>query len=589
MSKIPSGWEIIPLSEVIQTQKGKKPDGLGPKDDLRTVPYINIAAFETQKVGEFAPEQEIPRCEPNDTLLVWDGARAGLCGRGMSGYIGSTLARVTSDLADPAYLYYFIHSNYSTLNTQTKGVGIPHINPAVLNSLEFPLAPLAEQTRIVEKLEELFSDLDSGVAELKAAQKKLAQYRQSLLKAAVEGELTAEWRTKNKPKETGAQLLERILKERRARWEEKQLAKFKEQGKKPPKGWQDKYPEPVQPDIANLPVLPEGWVWASVEQISSDEPYSLAIGPFGSNLKVPDYRDLGVPLVFVRNIRSRIYGGTKTKYVTPEKAQELRAHSVQTGDVLITKMGEPPGDADVYPPDQPPAIITADCIKVRCWPDMMKAHFFAAVINSHIGKRQIEPITQGVAQKKVSLGRFSSLAVPVPPVAEQAEIVKLLVKAERETTSQDGAINHSIHQSAAQRKNILKAAFSGKLVPQDPEDEPASVLLDRIRAERAEREKQPKPRKAKKKKKEATAVAKKLLDVLKEAGGYIPAQEAFLRCGITDGSLTEQIEVLYAELRQLDKTQRLLVNSVADEQGRKLYDLLLLIPDFPRPKNLQKL
>ncbi len=103
-------------------------------------------------------------------------------------------------------------------------------------------------------------------------------------------------------------------------------------------------------------------MWASIEQIASDERYSLAIGPFGSNLKVPDYRDFGVPLVFVRNIRSGKYGGEHTKYVNPEKAIELSAHSVAAGDVLVTKMGEPPGDADVYPADQPSAIITADCI-----------------------------------------------------------------------------------------------------------------------------------------------------------------------------------------------------------------------------------
>ncbi len=101
------------------------------------------------------------------------------------------------------------------------------------------------------------------------------QYRQSLLKAAVEGALTAEWRKTHQPEETGAQLLERILKQRRANWEAKQLAKFQQQGKTPPKaspeqgrrGWQDKYPEPVKPDTTDLPELPEGWVWASVEQI----------------------------------------------------------------------------------------------------------------------------------------------------------------------------------------------------------------------------------------------------------------------------------------------------------------------------------
>jgi type I restriction enzyme, S subunit len=147
-------------------------------------------------------------------------------------------------------------------------------------------------------------------------------------------------------------------------------------------------------------------------------------------------------------------------------------------------MGEPPGDADVYPADQPPAIITADCIKVRCWPALMEAQFLATVINSNIGKSQITPMTQGVAQKKVSLGRFSTLAVPLPSHSEQVVTVEMLGASMSEAERQGDAIALSLKQSTAQRKNILKAAFSGQLVPQDPNDEPASVLLARIRTER---------------------------------------------------------------------------------------------------------
>ncbi|MDD5033624.1 MAG: restriction endonuclease subunit S [Methylococcaceae bacterium] len=397
------------------------------------------------------------------------------------------VVRGNAEHFDHPWLMHFINSSAfrADIHSLQSGSTRKRISRGNLSTLKLPVPPRAEQTRIVEKLEELLSDLDAGVAELKAAQKKLAQYRQSLLKAAVEGALTAEWRKHNTPAETGAQLLERILNERRARWEAKQLAKFKEQGKTPPKDWQKKYPEPVPPDTANLPALPDGWVWASIEQIASDERYSLSIGPFGSNLKVPDYRDSGVPLVFVRNIRSGNYGGEYTKYVTPEKAIELSAHSVAAGDVLVTKMGEPPGDADVYPDDQPPAIITADCIKIRCWRDLMSPGFLKSVVNSNVGKRQIEPITQGVAQKKVSLGRFSSLAVPVPPFEEQALIVRMVNKVDRDALEQLAAIEHSLKQSTAQRQNILRAAFAGQLVPQDPNDEPASVLLERIRTERA--------------------------------------------------------------------------------------------------------
>lgn len=132
-----------------------------------------------------------------------------------------------------------------------------------------------------------------------------------------------------------------------------------------------------------------------------------------------------------------------------------------------------------------------------------------------------------------------------------------------EAGEQEAAIEISLKQSAAQRKNILKTAFSGQLVPQDPHDEPASVLLERIRAERAEREMQPKVRKTKQQK-EIAAMASKLMDVLAEAGDWLPAQEAFRRCGVADGAQTEQVEVLYAELRALDKAGLLAVEAVTD-------------------------
>jgi type I restriction enzyme, S subunit len=289
------------------------------------------------------------------------------------------------------------------------------------------------------------------------------------------------------PEESGAQLLARILRERRARWEAKQRAKFAAQDKTPRKGWQATYSKPMPVEASGLPELPAGWAWASIEQVASDDAYSLAIGPFGSNLKVLDYRDSGVPLVFVRNIRSGRYGGAFTKHVSEEKALELRAHSVKAGDVLVTKMGEPPGDADIYPMDQPRAVITADCIKVSCCPAMMNARFLAWAINSEIGRQQIRPMTQGVAQKKISLGRFSQLAVPLASTAEQSEIVEVTSMALQDADERRRAIDHALRQSAAQRKNILQAAFSGQLVPQDPNDEPASVLLERIRAERAGR------------------------------------------------------------------------------------------------------
>lgn len=260
------------------------------------------------------------------------------------------------------YISYIINSKQyrDKLSELSAGSNINNLKREHILGLKISIPPYAEQKRIVTKIEELFSCLDAGVAALERIQGKLKQYRASLLKSAVEGRLTADWRKNNPPSESGAELLARILKERRAKWEEEQLAAYQASGKTPPKNWRDKYKEPVAPDTKDLPSLPEGWCWASLEQLSDTLPNSLAIGPFGSDLKVSDYCAAGVPLVFVRNIRSQNFN--TSQFVSPEKAEQLRRHYVYPGEILITKMGDPPGDSCIYPETREPAIITADCI-----------------------------------------------------------------------------------------------------------------------------------------------------------------------------------------------------------------------------------
>lgn len=491
MSDLPDGWLEIPLGEALQIQKGKKPLGLGPKGVNRFVPYINISAFETKQVEEYAPEQDVPRCQPPDTLLVWDGARAGLAGRGIGGYIGSTLARLTSDLADPSYLYYFVHSNYGYLNTNTKGVGIPHIDPIVLKEISFPLPPAAEQTRIVAKLEELLSHLDAGVTELKAAQKKLAQYRQSLLKAAVEGTLTAEWRTKNTPTESGVQLLQRILTERRVRWEVKQLAKFEEQGKNPLKDWQKKYPEPVQPDTTGLPDLPQGWVWASGEQLcdfitkGTTPPKDLNTG-----------KSHVIPFLRVTNLTDKGHLDLSDKvYVSEETHKGFLSRSVvYPNDVLMNIVGPPLGQVSVVPNTFPEWNINQAIAIFRAvngvMPEFVCAHLLSPIAQQWLKDRS--KTTAG--QTNLTLEVCRALPFPLPSQNEQQSLVLQLEEALGAIQSQTEAIQAGLKKSTAQRQNILRAAFSGQLVPQDPNDEPASELLSRIRAERTERVAVKKPR-----------------------------------------------------------------------------------------------
>lgn len=445
------------------------------------------------------------------------------------------------------------------------------LTSSAMKQIPMVVAPAAEQTRIVAKLEELLSELDAGVAELKAAQKKLAQYRQSLLKAAVEGALTAEWRANTTPTETGAQMLERILTERLARWEAKQLAKFAEQGKTPPKDWQKKYPEPVKPDTTDLPELPEGWVWTSLDSLIDEGPQN--------GLYLPGNKyGAGAPILRIDDYQIGWHRARAALNLVEASPSEIDTYSAVTGDIVINRVNSMThlGKSLLISDALNRTLFESNMMRLRL-STAVSSEFVVHYLGSDIGRaRLIKNAKQAVNQASINQQDVRITPIPLMPGDEQNAILQLLAEQLEAATELEHTTAHAVKQSTAQRQNILRAAFAGELVPQDPNDEPASVLLGRIRAERAERAKQPRPRKTKQQKEIATVVSR-LIDVLAEAGDWVPAQEAFRRCGVADGALTDRIEELYAELRKLDKEGRLAVEAVADEQGRKLYDKLKLL------------
>jgi type I restriction enzyme S subunit len=290
--------------------------------------------------------------------------------------------------------------------------------------------------------------------------------------------------------ETGAQLLERILKERRARWEAKQLAKFQEQGKTPPKDWKTKYPEPVKPDTTNLPELPEGWVWASIEQCSLDES-SITDGPFGSNLKTEHYQATGPRVIRLQNIGDGVFNNAEA-HISESHYEKLVKHKVEENDLVIAMLGEILPRACIVPAGISPAIVKADCARVTLNTTLLKPDILNAHMNSKPTRDRISGLIKGIGRPRINISTLREIPVALCPIDEQEIICNLLSEAYQIISQQLAAIEFSLKQSTAQRQNILKAAFSGQLVPQDPNDEPASVLLERIRAER---DKQLKPRK----------------------------------------------------------------------------------------------
>lgn len=415
---------------------------------------------------------------------------------------------------DSDYLYYWLTSAKPLAEKLASGTTFLEISGAKAALIPFPVAPAAEQRRIVAKLEELLSDLDAGVAELKAAQKKLGQYRQSLLKAAVEGALTADWRAaqhaahqpvrpepvegssvvnastssartdsaETRAAETGAALLARILTERRSRWEARQLAKFQAQGKPPPKDWQSKYPVPVAPETTGLPALPVGWVWASIDQLSPDD---LANG------RSVQTAEVGAKVLRLTSVKHGKIDLSECK-IGAWSADESKPFAVVQGDLLIVRGNGSltlVGRAGMVPlvteqvayPDTMIRLRVVDSVVRPEWVGLL---WDASITRSHIEKRA--RTSAGIY--KISQPDIVTVVIPVPPLNEQDHMLAMFKQVGHEMELVQGMVDHGLKQSAAQRKNILQAAFSGQLVPQDPADESASVLLARIRAERAARE-----------------------------------------------------------------------------------------------------
>ncbi len=479
--KLPNSWAAVKLGDFVENEKGKKPKNESKiETPSHPLPYVDIQAFEENVIRTWTDGVSCRLCYESDFLMVWDGSRSGLVGKGMNGALGSTLVRIYFPSMVNNYAFYFLQSKYQQINTRAKGVGIPHVDPALLWNYDFPIPPLNEQHRIVAKIEELFSELDKGIENLKTAKAQLKVYRQALLKHAFEGKLTAQWRADNQDKlETADALLKRIQQERAQRYQQ-QLADWEASGKQ---GNKPKVPKALPPltteELAELPELPEGWRWCKLGEFIN----SIDAGKsFKCDEREPRINEIGVAKVSA--VTWGEYDESESKTCT-DTSKENEAYLIRSGDFILSRANtiDLVGACVIARKVTKKIMLSDKTLRIKF--DGFSQEYFLQYLASRIGRRQIMRLSTGNQESMRNIGqdRIRSITVPICSAVEADVVIERLAEKLSVVDQLELTLTTSLQQAEALRQSILKKAFSGQLVPQDPSDEPASKLLERIQLE----------------------------------------------------------------------------------------------------------
>ena len=357
------------------------------------------------------------------------------------------------------------------------GSGMQNVNAQKLASVQVPIPPFTEQHRIVAQIEALQARSRKAREALEAIPPMLEQFRQSVLAAAFRGDLTADWREQHPDVEPASVLLERIRAERRRQWETAELAKFKAKGKVPKDdSWKKRYVEPERIDDTDLPELPEGWCWASLDDLCTN----ITDGEHISPATCSD----GIPLLSAKDVRESTILFDDVKFVSQEDAVRfwLRC-SPNRNDLLIVSRGATVGRSTIVDTDRRFCLMGS--VILAKLTDKLFAEYIGRFMESAFAKKHLRSISGATAQQAIYIRDVRACPIPVAPLVEIAEVALGCKKALRLGISVGDSVSNAQRMVDELGQSILAKAFRGELVPQDPNDEPASVLLERIRAERS--------------------------------------------------------------------------------------------------------
>jgi type I restriction enzyme S subunit len=487
MTKFPTSWAKYKIGELSEVNPPKPPKGILHNETLVTfLPMVSIDA----NLGQITKSErkEFSAClkgftsfSNGDVIMakitpcMENGKAAPITDLPYGLGFGSTEFHVLrpSRAIQQNYLFYFIrqvHFRKEAEHQMRGAVGQKRVPPEFIKEYEIPLPPLPEQHRIVAKIEELFSDLDAGIESLRKAKEQLKIYRQSVLKWAFEGKLTEEWRKKNKP-EPASELLKRIKTEREKKYKEECEKAKKEGSKKPFRP--EYYPKFNEKDTAFLKRLPSEWLWEKAGNLFD------SIVP---NRDKPKTFTGNIPWITIPNLRENgcsIDYSTVNAGLSINETELYNARIIPKESVVMTCIGHF-GIAAVA---EKPLVINQQLHAFIVENNFIPSYLAYALKSQ---KLYFDKVATSTTIAYVNKTNCNSVPIPLCSLDEQSLIVSEIESRLSLSDNLEKTIDTSLTQAAALRQSILKRAFEGKLVPQNPNDEPAEKLLEKIKSSTAD-------------------------------------------------------------------------------------------------------
>lgn len=475
---LPVGWEWTTLGNLGELLRGvsfRKDqvadnllDGYLPLIRGNNIQDGSVASAELVNVkASCVSSQQILRF--GDIVLTMSSGSAALIGK--SAWIGKKHDGITFGAFCACFraaekyarwIFWFLQTPFyrGRITNLAKGTNINNLKRGHLENLPIPMPPLAERRRIVARIDALFAEIAEGEAALAAARNGLDTFRRALLKAAVTGELTKDWREANPVGETGQDFLDRIAKDRARRATGKRSRRIADS---------------QQVDAATLQELPPGWTWASLGELGE------IVGGATVDQKRRPADPVTVPYLRVANVQRGHVDLSEVKRITVERttAQKLQ---LRRGDVLLNEGGDRDkiGRGWVWDGSAPDMIHQNHVFRVRLHDGGFNPYFISHYANELGRPFFIEKGKQTTNLASISLSKISTLPVPVPPPQEATEIMRRVSEALAASADTLAVLDAEAADAARLKQSILKAAFEGRLVSQDAADEPADALLARL-------------------------------------------------------------------------------------------------------------